>query len=432
MSEEKHQQEGPESQPDYIRVLSHQLKSPISSIQSLLNTITDGFTGEIPTKTRYFIEKAMNRADEAKTMISDLLDYELYSQGQTTAREEYMLTGLLNALISRYAPVASEENIALYADLPQDYDIEIFGDSRGMEHALRNLIENAIKYTPAEGRVSVAIQIDTSEQQCRIEIADSGYGIPAGEIEMVFEPFYRSIKHKSNISGTGLGLPIAKKVVENHHGSISLESEANTGSTFTILLPYARLLDRTTEETERKKVVIIGGVTAGPKAAARLRRLDEKLDITIIEKREFLSYSGCGLPSYISNTVRSPRALMSTDDNTLRDVSFFASIGKLNVLDRTVALAVNRKKKLVTVQNLVKQTISEVPYDILLLATGSEFFMPKIPGIWQKGVYSLHSLEEAEAIKKSFLKRTHKMSILSAADSSVHPRRNRSLKPGPA
>ncbi len=402
MSEEKRAHERSESQPDYIRVLSHQLKSPISSIQSLLNTITEGFTGEIPPKTRYFIEKALNRADEAKTMISDLLDYEIYSQHQAAVREEYTLSSVLSPLLSRYVSMASEEKISLHTELPPDCEIEVFGDSRGMEHALRNLIENAIKYTPADGWVSIAIRVNDAEKQCRIDISDSGYGIPAEEIEMVFEPFYRSLKHKSNISGTGLGLPIAKKVIESHHGSISLESEPNKGSTFTILLPYVRLISRQTETARRKKVVIIGGVAAGPKAAARLRRLDEELDITIIEKREFLSYSGCGLPSYISNKVRSPRALMSTDDNTLRDVNFFASISKVNVLDRTVALAVNRKKKLVTVQNLIRQAISEVPYDILILATGSEFFMPKIPGIWQKGVYSLHSLEEAEALNKEF------------------------------
>ena len=402
MSEEKHASKGPELQPEYIRVLSHQLKSPISSIQSLLNTITEGFTGDIPPKTRYFIEKAVSRADEAKSMISDLLDYELYSQEQNAVQEEYGLCRLLNAMVSRYAPAASEKNIALLAAFPQECEIEIVGDSRGMEHALRNLIENAIKYTPDNGKVSISARLEQTEQHCRIEISDSGYGIPAEEIGTVFEPFYRSMKHKANISGTGLGLPIAKRVVENHQGRISLESEPNHGSTFTILLPYARLLTQQTETAQRKKVVIIGGVTAGPKAAARLRRLDEELDITIIERREFLSYSGCGIPSYISSKVHSPRALMSTDDNTLRDVSFFASIGKINVLDRTVALAVNRPKKIVTVQNLVRQTISELPYDILILATGSEFFTPKIPGIWQKGVYSLHSLEEAEALKREF------------------------------
>ena len=404
MSEEKQNANDPESQVNYLRILfSNQLKSPINSIQSLLNTISDGFTGEIPPKTRYFIEKAADRAIEAKSMISDLLYYQMYSQKQSASQEEFDVLTLTNELMGRYAPLASEKGISLRSDLPLHYKIGLLGDRRDLEHALRNVIENAIKYTPSDGTVSVLLSILEKERTCQLSISDTGYGIPAAEYDTIFEPFYRSIKHRANISGTGLGLAIAKKVVENHNGTISVESEENQGTTFTIILPYVTLNQTKVDLVEKKKVVIIGGVTAGPKAAARLRRLDEDLDITIIERREFLSYSACGLPSYISDKVHSPRALMSTADNSLRDVNFFASIENINVLNRTVALAINREKKTVSVQDLAKKTISEVPYDILILAIGSEFFMPQIPGISKEGVYSIHSLEEAEAVKKRFL-----------------------------
>ena len=91
---------------NYIRVISHQLKSPIDSIQSLLNTISGGFTGETNPKTLYFIEKAVNRISEAKENISDLLDYELYSQNQLSFQEEVEFVLLINELVSQYAPRA--------------------------------------------------------------------------------------------------------------------------------------------------------------------------------------------------------------------------------------------------------------------------------------------------------------------------------------
>lgn len=394
-----------ESNPDYIRVLSHQLKSPINSIQSLLHTISEGFTGEIPPKTQQFIEKAVNRADEAKEMIADLLNYELYSQDHPAPQEELEMVTLLNTLVRKYASRASEKNVSLHIDLPLKYKVFVSGDSRGLEHAFRNVIENALKYTPSDGSVTVKLNFSKEEETCQIAITDTGYGIPEDELESIFVPFYRSVKHKANISGTGLGLPIVKRVITNHKGTVTVQSQVNKGTIFKIVLPYTGVEESEKEVAEKRKVVIIGGMTAGPKAAARLRRLDEDLDLTIIEKNEFLSYSGCGLPSYISNKVRSAKALMSTTDNTLRDVNFFETIENITVLNNTVALAIDRKKKSVTTQNLKNNTISDVPYDILILATGSEFFVPKIPGISQKGVYSLHSLEEAEAIKREFSQR---------------------------
>ena len=149
----------------------------------------------------------------------------------------------------------------------------------------------------------------------------------------------------------------------------------------------------------RKRVVIVGGVTAGPKTAARLRRLDERCDITIVERSEFLSYAGCGLPSYISGGVRSPKSLMSTADNTVRDINFFESIKNIRVLSRTEAVGINRVRKTVRVRDLAAHEARELPYDVLVLATGGQSRLPAIPGIRQKGIYSLHGMEDAEAIR---------------------------------
>ncbi|HUV09290.1 MAG TPA: FAD-dependent oxidoreductase [Spirochaetia bacterium] len=399
MDEEPSSEKNPGKEQDYVRILSHQLKAPIHALQTLLNTIMEGYSGEIGGKTAQLIERARGRATQAEEMISDLLDFEFYSQREALKEEEFDILDLLNTLTFRYSSQAAEKDISILSAIPTEDRIRISGDKRGMEQALRNIIENAIKYTPSRGRISVGLVVSTENKTCELQVSDTGYGIRKEELEQVFEPFYRSIKHKANTSGTGLGLAIAKKIITNHKGKITVESEENKGTTFTVSLPYLRLTKNREVARERKRVVIVGGVTAGPKAAARLRRLDEDMDIIIIEKSQFLSYSGCGLPHYISGKVVSPRALMSTSDNTIRNVHFFESIKNITTLNNTMAEAIDREKKRIRVRDLKDGKVSTISYDELILATGALPSLPKIPGIGQKGVYTLYSLEDAEAIK---------------------------------
>ncbi|MBA7467626.1 MAG: hypothetical protein GH155_05110 [Spirochaeta sp.] len=398
----ENQKQDSETSQDYVRLISHQLQSPINSVESLLRTISEGFTGEINAKALHLIERAVGRVGEAREIISDLLDYQLYSQEEAAEQKEFDLVVLLNSLLTVYSTKAFEKNVSLHIDLPMKNRVFILGDSRALEHAIRNIIENAIKYTPDRGRISAALNVLPADKKCSVQIKDSGYGIPGSELPKIFTPFYRSIKHKANIYGTGLGLAITRKIISNHNGSIAVDSEENRGTTFTITLPYSKLVQSEDSGVKRKKVVIIGGVTAGPKVAARLRRLAEDMDITIIEKNEFLSYSACGLPHYISGQVRSPQELMSTADNNIRDVHFFEAIKNIAILNNTAAVAIDREKKRVKIKDLLKETSAFLPYDVLVLATGSESVIPSIPGIKQPNIFSLHSLEDAEEIKQAF------------------------------
>ncbi len=408
MDTQQHDHDARNEQPDYIRILSHQLKSPINSIQSLLNTISEGFTGDVPPKTQHFIDKATDRANEAKELISDLLSYEALSQTHEDFKDEVDIAALVQTLVNKYASRAAEQDIFLHVEVPFLEQIFVAGDSRGLAQALRNILENAIKYTPAHGNVTVALTAAESGRHCHIQIADTGYGIPETERAHIFKPFYRANKHKATIAGTGLGLPIAQRVIVNHKGTITVDSVENQGTTFTITLPYLRITHNEQEESLRKRVVIIGGVTAGPKVAARLRRLDESLDIAIIEKEKFLSYTGGGLPWYISGQVESFKTLMTTADNSYRDVDFFESIENIAVLNNTLAVEVGRDNHTVVTQNLKTNTIQAIPYDTLILATGAEFAAPPIPGIDQPGVYNLYGLQDAEALKEEF---RHKLAL---------------------
>ncbi len=383
-----------------IEFVSHQLKSPIDAIQTLLDTISKGYTGEANRQTLHVVDRAVKRAAEAKSIISDLLNYGLYSENQAGSREELDLAELFDSIVSGYAAIASEKGISLHCERPSGKRIFVSGDSSGLYHAIRNLIENAIQYTAPDGTITVRLDFSEETKTCQMQISDTGYGIVEQELEHIFDPFYRSLKHKANIPGTGLGLAISRKVISSHQGSIKVASEEGKGTTITVELPFSRISENKQGAAGRRKIVIIGGATAGPKTAARLRRLDESLDITIVEKSEFLSYSGCGLPYYISGKVSSVKSLMSTADNTIRDVNFFESIKNIKALNNTTALEIDRDKKAVKIKDLKKGQTSYLPYDTLVLAAGANPYIPEIEGIRQDGINTLHSIEDADAIKK--------------------------------
>jgi len=387
------------SEQDFLRLFSHQLKSPLNSIQSLLNTIVEGLAGEVNTKTLKAVERAIEKSRDAREVISDLIDFELYSQ-ENGRQQELNLTELLHDLALSFSHSASEKGITFNFDLPGT-EVIVWADPRRLKQAVGNILDNAVRFTPSNGKVEVKLSPDRKAKSVTIKVTDTGPGIAPEERDRVFEPFYRSPRLKATVPGTGLGLSISKKVIDNHGWEIHFTSGENRGTSFEITLPYVKLEDRKYER-ERKKVVIIGGVTAGPKVAARLRRLDENVDIILVERGRFLSYSGCGLPSYISGKVRSPRELMTTSDSAVKSPEFFESISHITTLNNTMALEIERDKKRVLVKDLMIGPTSYIPYDYLVLATGTVPDVPDIPGVNQSGIFTLHTLEDAEGIKKTF------------------------------
>ncbi|MHB8985887.1 MAG: FAD-dependent oxidoreductase [Eubacteriales bacterium] len=150
-----------------------------------------------------------------------------------------------------------------------------------------------------------------------------------------------------------------------------------------------------------KKIVVIGGVAAGPKAAARARRLDSKAEITIVEQGNFLSYAGCGMPFFIGGDVKEHVDLMCTPVGVVRDVGFFKNVKDIKVLTGTRAESIDRPAKKVVVTNLATGEESTLFYDKLVLATGSSPARPPIEGLDLKNVYTLGKIEDAIGIKEA-------------------------------
>jgi NADPH-dependent 2,4-dienoyl-CoA reductase/sulfur reductase-like enzyme/rhodanese-related sulfurtransferase len=159
-------------------------------------------------------------------------------------------------------------------------------------------------------------------------------------------------------------------------------------------------------------VVVIGGVATGPKAAARLRRLDPEADITIVEKGEILSYAGCGMPYAISGDVEDFRSLYATPSGVPRDPQFFMNVKNIRVLDRTLAQSIDRKEKTVKILRLETGESGTLPYDKLVLATGGQPVDLPVEGTGLKQVFRLWKPEDALAIREAVISTNAKAAVI--------------------
>jgi NADPH-dependent 2,4-dienoyl-CoA reductase/sulfur reductase-like enzyme len=169
------------------------------------------------------------------------------------------------------------------------------------------------------------------------------------------------------------------------------------------------------EGEKKMKVVIIGGVATGPKAAARLRRLNPEAEITIIERGKMLSYAGCGMPYYVSGDVDDCRSLSATPAGILRDSVFFRNVKNVKVLARTLARSVNRKNKTIDIVHLETGENGTLSYDKLVLATGGEPISLPIQGADLNNVFRLWQPEDAIAMREMVTARDPKTAVIIGA-----------------
>ncbi len=161
-----------------------------------------------------------------------------------------------------------------------------------------------------------------------------------------------------------------------------------------------------------QRIVVIGGVSTGPKAAARARRRDPDAEITILEKGEMLSYAGCGTPYFLSGKIRDYKELMRTPAGVVRDGGFFRNVKAIAVFPRTMAEEIDRTRKVVIAVSTETGERREFPYDRLVIATGSLPSRPRIPGTDLSGVHVLGSIEDALAIRAEIAAGRNRLVIL--------------------
>jgi NADPH-dependent 2,4-dienoyl-CoA reductase/sulfur reductase-like enzyme/rhodanese-related sulfurtransferase/two-component sensor histidine kinase len=391
-----------------LKIGAHQLRSPISTIQTQLKTILAIYEQELPSKIKRLLEGACRKSEDMLALLNDLL--EIAKMEDEHIKNEFKpvdLDHLFNNVIENLSEKAEIKEIDFQVE-KKDKLPTVWGHKVGLKHICYNLIENAVKYTSRGGRVTVKVYFDDKKGILYGYIKDTGIGIAESEIKNIFHEFYRAPNAKSEEKmGTGLGLTIVSKAIDIHKGDVKFESSLGEGTVFKFSIPLVKITEDQSKELreikkdkEVKKIVIIGGRTAGPKAAAKARRMDEKALITIIEKDKSLAYAGCGLPYYISGMVSEPKALMTTNDGDIRDPEFFKQIKDIEVLNKTKVISIDRENKEILTENLETEQKNKISYDKLILATGSKSIVPKIKGINKKGVYTLHRVEDAEGLRK--------------------------------
>ncbi len=230
------------AQRDFLANVSHDLKTPLTSIQGYSQAILDGATSRPENAARVIYDEA----GRMRRLVEDLLDLARIESGQTTFRREPLdLNALLPATLQHVTPLADEKSIAL----ENNWDVmpPIIGDGDRMAQVITNLLDNAITHTPSGGTIS--LKAEQAGGGVQIVVSDSGKGIPEGDLERIFERFYQVEKSRTRAntggSSSGLGLAISREIVEAHQGTIRAENNPSGGATFRVWLPLAQHTDTT-------------------------------------------------------------------------------------------------------------------------------------------------------------------------------------------
>ncbi len=218
---------------EFLANVSHELRTPIFTIQGYIETLLHGAIDD-PKVNKTFLEKANNHTINLSNLLSDLIDISMIESGEMRLSFRYFdIVDFLKKLLDEMRATTAGKNINLNL-VTEKSKINVFGDKEKLHQVFVNLIQNAVKYTE-EGKMEVILEEE--EKHCRINVKDTGIGIPEGDLSRIFERFYRVDKARSrSVGGTGLGLAIVKHIVEAHNSKIEVKSKLNEGSEFSFRL----------------------------------------------------------------------------------------------------------------------------------------------------------------------------------------------------
>jgi two-component system phosphate regulon sensor histidine kinase PhoR len=219
---------------DFVANVSHELKTPLTSIRGFVETLEDGAIGD-SDNARRFLMIIKKHAQRLGNIIDDLLRLSELESGGGIEMTDLDLKGLIDEIVMGFGHALAVKQQRLLVEAPAG-DFTIGGDRDRLEQVFVNLIDNAIKYTKEGGRIKVLLT--QTDDSVIVTVEDNGIGIPTEDIERVFERFYRVDKaHSRELGGTGLGLSITKHIVLAHNGKIHIESEVNKGTKVFVTLP---------------------------------------------------------------------------------------------------------------------------------------------------------------------------------------------------
>ena len=237
-----------EMRKEFVADVSHELKTPITSIMGYSDTLLESQVPENMQKE--FLKRISEEANRMAELVSDLLTLSKYDTTKVGEKEEFDLGEVTKQAFDRLKLEADKKNqdaeCLITADVPT-----VFADKKGIERVILNIISNAIKYTPENGVIKVYVGFVYNDAY--IKVIDTGIGIAEDEIPKVFERFYRVDKSRTReMGGTGLGLPIAKEILEQNEGKIDIKSTLGKGTEVVIRIPTKQALYKSFKNTSEK------------------------------------------------------------------------------------------------------------------------------------------------------------------------------------
>ena len=222
----------------FVSNVSHELRTPLTSVKSYLEALDEGALYEPVAPD--FIKVSLDETNRMMRMVTDLLHLSRIDNATSHLDVELInFTAFITFILNRFDKMRAQDQEKKY-ELVRDYPITsvwIEIDTDKMTQVIDNILNNAIKYSPDGGKITVSMK--TTDDQMILSISDQGLGIPKEDLPKIFDRFYRVDKARSRAQGgTGLGLAIAKEIIKQHNGFIWAKSEYGKGSTFTIVLPY--------------------------------------------------------------------------------------------------------------------------------------------------------------------------------------------------
>lgn len=238
-----------QAKSEFVSIVAHELRTPMTSIKGYTDLLMSGAAGQVTEAQSSFLTVVKSNADRLAALVADLLDLSRIEAGRVTLKSESLKLGpLIDEVVKSLKGLIEETEVTIDAQIPTGLP-PVRADRDRVAQVLTNLISNACKYTPGKGTVVVAIH--RTDGMLQTDIRDTGIGIPPEQIARIFERFERGdhdlVRQRP---GTGLGLPIAKSIVEMHGGQIWAQSQVDQGSTFSFTLPiYRASSDPTAEES---------------------------------------------------------------------------------------------------------------------------------------------------------------------------------------
>jgi two-component system phosphate regulon sensor histidine kinase PhoR len=229
---------------DFVANVSHELRTPLTSIKGYVEALLDGAKDDPATSVR-FLDIILKQTDRLNLILEDLLQLSKIESGQVVLKHESLfLPSVVDRTLSMIKPLADKKGHQLISHIAPDLPL-VAGDEERLGQVLTNLLDNAVKYTPEGGKITVAAHLvpedltsESAPRMVELSVTDTGIGIPEEDRPRVFERFYRVDKARSReLGGTGLGLAIVKHLVEGHGGQVWAEGNLPTGSRFVVRLP---------------------------------------------------------------------------------------------------------------------------------------------------------------------------------------------------